>query len=87
MYFKDNNNYKGNHLDFGVVKRSPGRKEAFILATTVPKKHCGEACGAFITEMVYLKIGDRLSIQTKSAGQSFGMYGDRSSFALYLFQK
>ena len=77
--------HESNHLDFGIVKRSLREREYFLLATTVPKKNCQVACGSYISEIVHLRKGDMLSIQTKDAGQRFGMYKDRASFALYKF--
>ena len=83
MFFKNNNDFKGDHLDFGIVKRSLGEKEAFLIATTLPTMSCLYACSKLITDIVHLKVGDKLSIQTKNGGQSFGMFKDRSSFTLF----
>ena len=82
MYFKENHQFKETNLDFGVVKRSLGEPEKWLAATTVPKKNCLPACGSSLIEIVHLRKGDCLSVQTKSSGQQFGMFKDRASFSV-----
>ncbi|XP_066912278.1 uncharacterized protein [Clytia hemisphaerica] len=82
MFFKGNENYAGQHLDYGVVRKGLHKETIFISSATRPKDICGRACSLSISEIVRLDEGDMLSIQTKKSGQTFGMYKDKASFGV-----
>jgi len=81
MFFKENLDFNETNLDYGVLKTNNRQYLPTKLVTTsVPHSNCRLSCRASVSDIVPLKAGDRLSIQTSIAGQQFGMYKDTASF-------
>ena len=82
MFFKGNEKYKGEHLDYGVFRRDAHNNPEYLISVTRPKDICGRACSLSASEIVRLDEGDLVSIRTQHAGQSFGMFQDKAIFSL-----
>jgi len=81
MTFIENYHFNSSSLEYGVWKSNNRQFLPTKLFTArVPINNCHDICQASISDIVPLKAGDQLSIQTSFEGQQFAMFEDTASF-------